>query len=88
MLFGLLPATDPEVVAARDEVAALPDAERAPALLRWFRAFAAEDVMDLTPDPLDESVVLAEVRGDRVDNRVRTALLPGAVVQELRWIPQ
>jgi len=85
MLFGLLPATDPEVVAARDEVAALADAERPPALLRWLRALAAEDVMDLTPDTLDGSVVLAEVRGDRVENRVRTVLLPGALVQELRW---
>ena len=79
MLFGLLPVTDPEVVAAREEVAALPDAERPPVLLRWFRALAAEDVMDLTPATLDDGVVLAEVQGDQVDNRVRTALLPGAV---------
>jgi len=70
-LGGLLPATDADVVAALDQVdAAAPD-DRTGVALQWLRAFAADDVTALRPDPPtatpfaadpDVGVVLAEIR--------------------------
>lgn len=98
MLLGLLPTADPEVAAAREELQALPAAERPAVLARWFRALAAEDVMDLPGVPGDVCMVLAEVhfrvrlsdrslvlRGDavRVDNRVRPSHVSVAALADL-----
>jgi hypothetical protein len=64
LLFGLEPAhvddsgdvtaADQEVLAARDAVAALPDADQPPALLEHFRRFAALDAIDLSPRAVDD----------------------------------
>lgn len=64
LLFGLEPAhvgdngdvtpADVEVLAARDAVAALPDADQPPELLKYFRRFAALDAIDLSPATVDD----------------------------------
>jgi hypothetical protein len=73
---GAVVAADQEVLDARDAVAALPAADRPPALLAAFRRFAALDAVELEPAAGEEGeeaslfpgtdpapLVLAELRG-------------------------